>query len=253
MRAGRPRRALALAGRILAGGIVVAGVSGRLPHLVLTQAILTSVLAMIAAPLALLDRKTDPSRRTWSVPAFPALVAMCVGSIFLEAPPVVAVVGEGGIVTAGALLVLLAVALAFWSVVMPPARLRGLPAAAYVIAGSLPISMPAMFLLTMPRDIYGAFHAAAASPLPGLLDQIYAGFVLFAVVKISMFVAFTFLFLSAAAEKAEDGPEDSGGDREARRPPNVPGWVRALLDGEPTIAEPAVPAPERVPTGAGSR
>ena len=257
MRPGRPRRVLALGGRLLAGALIVAAVSGHLPHLVLTQAILTSVLAMIAAPLAMLDRNPAGSRRRWSVPAFPALVAMCVGSLFLEAPPVVAVIGDGGLLTALALAVLLLVALAFWSVVLPPARLRGLPGAAYVIAGSLPISMPAMFLLTVPRDIYGSFHAAAQSPMPGILDQIYAGFVLFAVVKISMFVAFTFLFISAASEQADDGPDDDAGDRETHRPPTVPGWVKALLANEPTVDEPAIsePAADREPvaTGAGSR
>ncbi|GAC1329985.1 MAG: hypothetical protein NVSMB17_06830 [Candidatus Dormibacteria bacterium] len=249
MTPGRTRRGVALGGRLLAGVLILAAATGRLPHLVLTQAILTALLTMVAAPLALLDRNTGPSRRRWSIPAFPAVALMSVGTVFFQAPPVVAVIGEGGLLSAAAMGALLLMAMGFWSVVMPPARLRGLAGAAYVIAGSLPISMPAMFLLTLPRDIYGAFHAAAASPLPGLEDQIYSGFVLFVSVKVTLFVAFTFLFLSAASEKAEGGGDDHGGDREARRPPTLPGWVKALLEGEPTVDEPAV----RVVTGAGSR
>ena len=249
MRPGRTRHTLALGGRLLAAAVIIAGTSGRLPHLVLTQAVLSSLLTMIAAPFALLDRNAGPGRRRWSVPAFPAVALMCVGTIFLQAPPVVAVIGEGGLLTALALTGLLLMAMGFWSVVLPPARMRGLAGAAYVIAGSLPISMPAMFLLTVPRDIYSGFHAAAASPLPGMEDQIYAGFVLFAAVKVTLFVAFTFLFLSAAAEKVEDGPEGGDGDRQATRPPTLPGWVKALLEGEATVEEPAAP----LPTGAGSR
>lgn len=249
MRPGRSRDTLALVGRLLAAAVIIAGTSGRLPHLVLTQAVLSALLTMIAAPFMLLDQTAGRARRRWSIPAFPAVALMCVGTIFLQAPPVVTVIGEGGLLSAVALTALLLMAMGFWSVVLPPARLRGLAGAAYVIAGSLPISMPAMFLLTVPRDIYGGFHAAAASPLPGLEDQIYAGFVLFAAVKITLFVAFTFLFLSAAAEKVEDGPPGGEGDRGTTRPPTLPGWVKALLEGEATVEEPAAP----VPTGAGSR
>ena len=253
MRPGRARRSLALAGRLLAAAAIIAGASGRLPHLVLTQAILSSLLTMVAAPFALLDRDADAPRR-WSIPAFPAVALMCVGTVFLQAPPVVSVIGEGGLLSAVALTALLVMAMGFWSVVLPPARLRGLAGAGYVIAGSLPISMPAMFLLTMPRDIYAAFHAAAASPLPGMDDQIYSGFVLFASVKITLFVAFTFLFLSAASEKVDEGPDNGGGGREFSKPPTLPGWVKALLQGEPTVDEPGVAEPAApVPTGAGSR
>jgi len=73
--------------------------------------------------------------------------------------------------------------------------------------------------------------------------------VLFASVKVTLFVAFTFLFLSAASEQAEGGGDEGGGERETRHPPTLPGWVKALLEGEATVEEPAV----SLPTGAGSR
>ncbi|MFN2462669.1 MAG: hypothetical protein ABR573_02055 [Candidatus Dormibacteria bacterium] len=245
----RPRRALAVGGRVLAVVVILATGSGRLPHLVVTQAVVSSLLTMVAAPFCLLDRGRTPARRRLSIPAFPAVALMSVGTLFFQAPPVVAVIGEGGVASALAMTLLFLMAIGFWSVVLPPARLRGLPGAAYVIAGSLPISMPAMFILTLPRDIYGTFHAAAASPLPGLDDQIYAGFVLFAFVKITLFVAFTFLFLSAFSERVEGGRGGDDRDPDTRRtPPALPGWVKSLLEGEPTVEEPAP-----VTTGAGSR
>jgi hypothetical protein len=233
------RRAFGLAGRGLAAVLVVAATSGRLPHLVLSQAVVSALLTMVAAPLILLH--PGAGRRRWTVPAFPAVALMSAGTLASQAPPVVAVIGEGGPLTAVVLVALLVMAVGFWSVVMPPARLRGLGGAAYVVAGSLPISMPAMFLLTVPRDIYASFHALAPSPLAALDDQILAGFILFAAVKVTMFVAFTCLFIAASREKVEDGPDEGGGDRGSTRPPALPGWVRGLLAGAPTVDEPAAP------------
>jgi len=242
------RRRLAWGGRILAAVIVVAAASGRLPHLVLTQAVIDSLLTMVAAPLCLLDGGAGESRRRWSVPAFPAVALMSVGTVAYQLPPVVVVIGEGGALTAAAMVLLLLMALGFWSVVMPPARLKGLVAAAYVVIGSLPISMPAMFLIMLPRDIYGAFHATAAGPLGPMDDQTLSGFVLFAFVKITLFVAFSVLFLSAFPQQVEDAG-DSGGDRELQGPPALPGWVRAVLSDEPTVEEPT-PTRERQAVGA---
>lgn len=243
------RRRLAWGGRVLAAAVIVSAATGKLPHLVLTQAVVSSLLTMVAAPLCLLDRATGDSRRRWSVPAFPAVVLMSVGAIGSQLPPVVAVIGDGGPVAVAALGTLLLMSLGFWSVVMPPARLRGLMAAGYVVIGSMPISLPAMFLITLPRDIYTAFHAAALGPLPPMDDQTFSGFVLFVFVKVTLFVAFSCLFLSAIAEGAED---DGGGDgdRERRQPPALPGWVREILRGEPTVDEPR-PDVSREPVGSG--
>ena len=233
------RRGLGWAGRVLGATVIVAAASGRLPHLVLTQAVVSSLLTMVVAPLSLLDRNTGESRRRWSMPAFPAVVLMSVGTVGSQAPPVVAAIGEGGPLTVVALSVLVLMAMGFWSVVMPPSRLQGLHAVGYVLLGSMPISMPAMFLIMLPRDIYTAFHTAAPGPLSAMDDQTFAGFVLFAFVKITLFVAFTVLFVSALAQRTggEDGGDDGGSDRQ---PPGLPGWVRALLQGEPTVEEPVV-------------
>jgi hypothetical protein len=245
------RRRLAWAGRLFAAAVIVVAVSGKLPHLVLTQAIVSSLLTMVAAPLCLLDRASGASRRRWSLPAFPAVALMSVGMVVSQLPPVVGFIGEGGPVTALALVAMLVMALGFWSVVMPPARLSGMIAAGYVVAGSLPISMPAMFLIMLPRDIYTAFHAAGPGPLAPMDDQTFSGFVLFAFVKITLLVAFSCLFLSAVADRVED---DRGGEgeRERRQPPDLPGWVRELLRGEPTVEEP-VPQVRRERVGSGNR
>jgi hypothetical protein len=248
------RRRLAWSGRILGVAVIAVAASGALPHLVLTQAVLSAVLTMLVAPLCLLDRADGASRRRWSIPAFPAVTLMSIGMIGAQLPPVVAVIGQGGPVTALAMAGLLLLALGFWSVVMPPARIRGLMAAGYVVMGSLPISMPAMFILMLPRDIYTAFHAGAAGPLAPMDDQIYSGFVLFAFVKITLFVAFSVLFLKAFADRIEDGGTDRG-DGRGQEPPALPGWVRGLLRGEPTVDEPAAPARRELaaPREAGSR
>ncbi|HEV1998818.1 MAG TPA: hypothetical protein VGR61_11895 [Candidatus Dormibacteraeota bacterium] len=223
---------------MLGAMVIVAAASGRLPHLVVTQAVVSSLLTMIAAPLSLLDRGTGASRRRWSIPAFPAVALMSVGTVASQAPPVVTAIGEGGLRTVVALAALLLMAMGFWSVVVSPARLRGLPAVGYILLGSLPISMPAMFLIMLPRDIYTAFHAAAPGPLAAMDDQIFAGFVLFGFVKITLFVAFTCLFLSAVPQGV-DGDDGDDGGRPGKEPPNLPGWVQALLQGEPTVDEPA--------------
>jgi hypothetical protein len=162
---------------------------------------------------------------------------MSAGTVASQAPPAVAAIGGGGPVTALALVALLLVAIGFWSVVIPPARLKGLQAVGYMLVGFMPISMPAMFLIMLPRDIYTAFHAAGRGALAPLDDQTFAGFVLFAFVKITLFVAFTFLFLAALAQRVE-GEDGGDGDRGDNQPPSLPGWVRALLQGEPTVDEP---------------
>jgi hypothetical protein len=236
VRPARQRSVLAWAGRILTAVLVVAATSGRLPHLVFTQALVGSLLTMVAAPLSLLDRGVGGGRR-WSVPALPAVVMMSAGTLASQAPPVVTVIGEGGLLTAGALTLLFLAALGFWSVIIQPARLRGLHAVGYLLLGFMPISMPAMFLIMLPRDIYTTFHAAGHSPLAPMDDQIFAGFALFALVKITLFVAFTFLFLAAWAQRV-DGDDGEDRDGQGAVPPGLPGWVRALLQGEPTVDEP---------------
>ncbi|MGI8607601.1 MAG: hypothetical protein ACR2MY_00015 [Candidatus Dormibacteria bacterium] len=238
MRPTRLRQSLAWAGRILAATVILAAASGRLPHLVVTQAVVSSLLTMVAAPLSLLDRRSGEGRRRWSIPAFPAVALMSIGTLASQAPPVVATIGEGGPVTVLALSALVLMAVGFWSVIIPPARLRGLHAVGYLLLGSLPISMPAMFLIMLPRDIYTAFHAAASSPLTAMDDQTFAGFVLFAFVKVTLFVAFTFLFLAAVSQRVE-GEDGDDGRGPGNEPPTIPGWVRALLQGEPTVEEPA--------------
>ncbi|MFN2465733.1 MAG: hypothetical protein ABR598_05640 [Candidatus Dormibacteria bacterium] len=253
MRPGRLHRRLAWTGRVLVLVILTLAASGKLPHLVLTQAVLGSVLTMVAAPLCLLDRAVGEDRRRWSIPAFPAVTLMSIGMVGAQLPPVVAAVGDGGPLTVLTLVTLLALALGFWSVVMPPARLKGLVAAGYVVMGSLPISMPAMFVLMLPRDIYATFHAAAPGPLAAMDDQVFSGFVLFAFVKITLFVAFSVLFLKASAERVEENGGEGGGGRRPQ-PPGLPGWVLDLLRGEPTVDEPtAVERQPAAPTGAGSR
>ncbi len=231
------RRGLAWSGRLIGAAVIVAATSGRLPHLVVTQALLTSLLTMVAAPLSLLDRGTGQSRRRWSIPAFPAVVLMSVGTVASQAPPVVAATGEGGLLAAVAMSALFLVAVGFWSVVIPPARLKGLQAVGYMLVGFMPISMPAMFLIILPRDIYTAFHAGAPGSLSAMDDQTFAGFVLFAFVKITLFVAFTCLFLAALAPRVE-GDDDGDGGRSGAAPPSLPGWVKALLQGEATVEEP---------------
>jgi hypothetical protein len=83
-------------------------------------------------------------------------------------------------------------------------------------------------------------------------DQTFSGFVLFAVVKITLFVAFSFIFLSAFAESAEGDGGDDGG-RERRQPPALPGWVLGLLRGGPTVEEPAAEPAAAEPTAAQRR
>jgi cytochrome c oxidase assembly factor CtaG len=136
---------------------------------------------------------------------------------------------------------LLAGSLAFWSVVVPPARIKGLAACGYVIIGGVPISLPAMFLILSPRDIYSTFHAASPPAIGALNDQLYAGFILFAAVKIAIWVVGSCVFF-AAANADNAAAEDDDGGRPVPVEPRLPGWVRELTADSPTAEEPAVTA-----------
>ena len=118
----------------------------------------------------------------------------------------------------------------------------GLSACGYVIIGGLPISMPAMFLILSSRDLYAGFHAASPPAIGAINDQLYAGFILFAAVKIAMWAVGSCVFFAAAGESAA-GDDDDGG-RPVPVEPSLPGWVMQLAADAPTVEEPA-PAPVR--------
>jgi cytochrome c oxidase assembly factor CtaG len=168
------------------------------------------------------------------------------GTILVQLPPVVGSISDGGPLTALALTALLVGAIAFWSMVMRPApRVTGIGAAGYVIIGGLPISMPAMLLILVPGDVYGEFHANGAALVDGHLDQLIAGFILFAAVKVVIFTVASMIFVQASREvPAEDDEDDDGGRPVPQAPPGVPGWVRELVR-DPLPDEPAPALPER--------
>ena len=256
------RRRAALTARVAGVALVVLATTGKLPHLVLTQAVVSALLSLVVAPLWLLD----PGSGRWlawtrRVTPYLAVFLVAAGTIGIQLPGVVGLVSEGGPLTALALAGLLAGAIAFWAMVMPPnPPVSGIAAAGYVIIGGVPISMPATFLMLVPADIYHAFHAGATSPLDGRTDQLLAGFVLFAAVKIVILTVASVLFFAAAArEVAEREDDDDDRDRAPVEPPVVPGWVRQLgvareLAEEPVfvratfVATPIVVSePERLP------
>ena len=237
------RRRVALAARVAAAAIIVVATSGKLPHLVVTQAVISALLSLVIAPLWLLDPGDGRwIRRIRRVTPFAAVLLIAAGTIGLQAPAVVGTISEGGPLMALALTAMLAGSIAFWTMVMPPTPpIRGIGAAGYVIIGGVPISMPAMFLILTPYDIYAGFHAAGASPIDGHTDQLLAGFVLFAAVKLAIFGVATILFVQASREVPEgEDDDDDDGAREPR--PVVPGWLEELMRG----ALPDEPEPETV-------
>jgi hypothetical protein len=240
------RRRIAMTARVAAAAVIIVAASGKLPHLVLTQAVVSLLLSMVIAPLWLLD----PGDGRWvarvrRITPFVGVLLISTGTIALQAPAVVGPLSAGGPLSAAALVAFLAGSIAFWTMIMPPhPPISGLGAAGYVIMGGVPISMPAMLLILMPRDAYAGFHASTGSTLlDGRTDQLLSGFLLFAVVKIAIFGMATILFFRAAHEVPEDGDDDDGGHR--GRLPVVPGWLRQLgrerLPQEPAIT-PANPA-----------
>jgi hypothetical protein len=244
-----------LAARIAAVAVIIAAASGKLPHLVVVHATITAFLSMVAAPLWLLDRtgREADRRPRWGIPAFPAVTLIALGTNAVQLPGAAGLVSDGGLPTALVLAALLAGSLAFWSVVVPPARIKGLAACGYVVIGGVPISLPAMFLILSPRDIYSAFHAASPPAIGAMNDQLYAGFILFAAVKIAIWVVGSCVFFAAAAESAASDDDDDGG-RLVPVDPTLPGWVMALSAGSPTAEEPAVAAArEREKETAGAR
>src|ERR1700730_9684662 len=157
------RRLVAMVARVAGVAVILAATTGKLPHLVAVHAAITALLSMVAAPLWLLDRTgrdADPRPR-WGIPAFPAVTLMALGTHAVQLPAAASLLSDGGLLTALVLAVLLAGSLAFWSVVVPPARVKGLAACGYVVIGGVPISLPSMFLILSPRDIYSALHAAS--------------------------------------------------------------------------------------------
>ena len=175
------------------------------------------------------------------IPAFPAVTLMALGTNAVQLPAAASLLSDGGLPTALVLGALLAGSLAFWSVVVPPARVKGLAACGYVLIGGVPISLPAMFMILSPRDIYAAFHAASPPAIGALNDQLYAGFILFAAVKIAIWVVGSCVFFAAAAESAAADDDDDGG-RPVPVEPKLPGWVMELSASSPTADEPAVAA-----------
>ncbi len=246
------RRRLSVAAKILAAVVIIAAASGRLPHLVLTQAVISTLLALVVAPLWLLGRpESGPGSRAWiRVPPFLAVGTIAAGTIAIQLPPVVGLISDGGVPAVLALGALLGGALCFWSVVVAPARVSGLAASGYVVIGGVPISIPAMILILSPRDIYATFHAAAPPSIGALNDQVFAGFVLFAGVKIAIWTIASIAFFAAARESA--GPDDDDGSPQVPAPPTVPGWVLELATEAPTADEPA-PSPGREREAAGTR
>jgi hypothetical protein len=235
------RRLLALAARIVAVAVILAATTGKLPHLVAVHAAITAFLSMVAAPLWLLDRTGGDAvaRPRWGIPAFPAVTLVALGTNAVQLPAAAGLLSDGGLPTAVILAALLAGSLAFWSVVVPPARIKGLAACGYVIIGGVPISLPAMFLILSPRDIYSAFHAASPPAIGALNDQLYAGFILFAAVKIAIWVVGSCVFFAAANADSAAWDDDDGG-RPVPVEPRLPGWVRELTADSPTAEEPAV-------------
>ncbi|HEV3234006.1 MAG TPA: hypothetical protein VG329_05620, partial [Candidatus Dormibacteraeota bacterium] len=51
----RTRRRVAMAARVAAAVVIIVATSGRLPHLVVVQSVISVVLSMVIAPLWLLD------------------------------------------------------------------------------------------------------------------------------------------------------------------------------------------------------
>jgi cytochrome c oxidase assembly factor CtaG len=244
------RRALALAARVAGAAIILAATTGKLPHLVVTQAAISTLLTLVVAPLWLLDRsepahegKTKVSPLT--VSPFLAVFLMAAGTVGIQLPPVVAAVSDGGLITALALIALLLGAIAFWSVLIAPARVSGIAACGYIVIGGLPISMPAMLLILSPRDLYAGFHAATPPVIGAMNDQLFSGFILFAAVKITIWTVASIAFFAAARESA--APDDDDGGLTIPKVPVVPArpalpqWVMGLASDAPTSDEP-VPA-----------
>lgn len=246
------RRRLALGAKVVAALVVIAAASGKLPHLVLTQAVISTLLALVVAPLWLLGRpESGPGSRAWTrVPPFLAVGTIAAGTIAIQLPPVVSVISEGGVPAVLALSALLAGALCFWSVVVAPARVSGIAACGYVVIGGVPISVPAMILILSPRDIYATVHATAPPSIGAMNDQVFAGFVLFAGVKIAIWTIASIAFFAAAREPS--APDDDDGGLPVPVPPGVPGWVLELRLESPTADEP-VPSRAREREAAGTR
>ncbi|GAC1581626.1 MAG: hypothetical protein NVS3B24_18500 [Candidatus Dormibacteria bacterium] len=234
----RWRRAAAFAAITCGALIIAASALGVLPHLVLAQAVTTALLTMVVAPLSLLGRSRSP----WGAPIGSVLL-LPAGTITVQLPPVVTALSGNPVLEALALSLLTLAAVAFWSVVMPPGRLQGLVAAGYVLIGGLPISLPALFLSVSARDFYGGFHAKGSPGMDPLTDQLMSGFVMFGVVKVVIFVAFTALFIAESRREPTEIEEDHrrDGGRPALPDPALPGWALGLGEGGPTVPEP-VPA-----------
>jgi hypothetical protein len=227
---------VARAARVAAVGIIAVAAVGALPRLLLTQALLSATLTMVLAPLCLLD--VGPASRWRRLGPFPACILISAGTVAVQLPWSVGVLGHGGVVAALALVALLFGAIAFWSLVIPPGRLSGLAAAGYVIVGGSLISMPALLLIMAPRDLYPAYHATGSHLLDGHTDQMLSGFVLFGAVKVVIFIAFSAIFFAASREVAADS-DDDGGSRHRRVPPGLPSWALDLGPGSPSVEEPA--------------
>jgi hypothetical protein len=240
------RRRVALAARIVGVTVIVVAGCGKLPHLVAVQAVISALLTMVIAPLWLLD----PGSGRWlarirRVTPYAGVLLVSLGTILVQLPAVVGSISDGGPLTALALTALLVGAIAFWSMVMPPApRVTGIGAAGYVIIGGLPISMPAMILILVPGDVYGDFHAHGSAGVDGHLDQLIAGFILFAAVKIVIFSVASMIFVQASREVPAGEDDDDDGGRPVPVAPRVPGWVRELVR-DPLPDEPAPALPER--------
>jgi cytochrome c oxidase assembly factor CtaG len=244
------------AGRLLALALIAAAILGALPRLVLVQAVLTALLTMGAAPLAVLDVDgSAPWHAALRRAARPARAFLLFGvaTFAVQMPPVLTEVARGGVPALAGLVALALVGMLFWTcVVAPGASLGGLAAGGYVVLGGVPIGVPPLLLVMLPQDIYPQLHRLYPPPIDALSDQRIAGFILLATVKIAILAAFSAIFFAAAAEESRGG---GGGGAEGSGRPSLPGWAAGLGPDSPAVEEPVPEArPEPVgPTAAGSR
>jgi hypothetical protein len=176
----------------------------------------------------LLRRVSRPAR---------GFVLFGIATVAVQMPDAVTLIDRGGAPAAAVLVALALVSMVFWtSVVAPQARLSGLAAGGYVVLGGVPIGVPPLLLVMLPRDIYAQLHQLYPPPFDPVGDQRIAGFVLLATVKIAILTAFSAIFFAAAAEESHG---EGGDGREVTPGPSLPGWAEGLGPDSPAVEEPA--------------
>jgi cytochrome c oxidase assembly factor CtaG len=245
----RWRRLGGPAGRIMGLALALLAGTGALPRLVSVQALVTALLTMVLGAAAVVD--VDGSvgwHRLLRRVARPArgFVLFGLATFLIQMPPAVTEVSRGGLPALLTLVPLMLVAMVFWtSVVAPEPALLGLAAGGYVVLGGIPIGVPPLLLVMLPRDIYTQLHHLYPPPFAAVADQRAAGFVLLATVKIAILTAFSAIFFSAAAE-SEAGGRDEGGHGVPPLPA-LPGWAVGLGPDSPAALEPEAAAAEVLP------